>query len=264
MLPAFLIIFRESLEAVLIVGIIVAFLRRTKAQQSLLAVWRGVGIGIFLALVFGWWFAATDTLFGLSHPAFEGLVRLLAGALLIYMIVWMAKQGHVVSELEARVKARQKSFVGIESLVALSVLREGVETVIFLRAAVGETQDIFQGGVAGILGAMAVGYLFFLGAKQVPLRQFFRVTNVLLSLFAAGILSSGVGLLQSVGALPLARGPIWDTSGLLDPSSLVGQLAHSLFGYTPTPTGLMVLTWLGILILIALLFRYLERVHRVI
>jgi high-affinity iron transporter len=263
MLAAFLITLRESLEAVLIVGIIVAFLVRAGCRSSILTVVWGALAGLILSFVFGLWFASAESLLGISQDAFEGVIRFVAAGLLIYMIVWMAKQNHIAVELEQRVAACRRNSFSLALLVAVAILREGAETVIFLSASGASSQQNLEGGIEGIIGALAIGYLFFLGAKKIPLAPFFKFTNFLLAFFAAGVAMAGTAKFQAVGFLPAGE-PVWDSSALLDPTGFAGQFINALFGYTATPTALMLATWLGALALIALLFKYLDRVHRVI
>lgn len=274
MLPSLLITFRETLEAALVVGIVLGYLARVGQARHKKVVALGVAVGVAAsvlgALLFHW-LAAGFT--GRAEEIFEGVTMLLGAALLTTMILWMMRQSRVAAELEERVaeelsRARR---LGLFALVFVAVLREGIETVIFLGAAsFAAGGSSLAGAVAGILAAVLLGYAIFVGSLKVSLKQFFAVTNVLLILFAAGLVAHGLHELQEAGVVPVIVEHVWDINPslqsdgrypLLHEDGYVGSILKGLFGYNGDPSLLEVVSYLGYLLLVATLWARLGRQH---
>ena len=170
MIPSLVITFRETLEAALVVGIVLSFLSRTRQQQYRTAVYVGVFAGIVGSLLGAVLFTALAGGFtGRAEEIFEGVTMLVGALLLTTMILWMLKQRHIAKELESKVatEVAQANRIGLFSLVFLAVLREGVETVIFLGAAsAASTSNNVLGALAGISGAALLGYAMFVGSRE--------------------------------------------------------------------------------------------------
>lgn len=261
MLAALLITFREGLEAALIVGIVLSVLRRVGRSDRSASVWWGVGTATFVsalaALVLN---AVGVALEGRSEQVFEGLTMLLACGILTWMILWMQRQGRRTQtglEQSAQRAIASDNARMLFGLAFVAVLREGVETALFLtaaafRATAGET---LIGGALGLLAAVVVGWLVYVVGKQLNLRAFFRATGVLLILFAAGLLAHGVHELQEAALLPVVVEHIWDINPLLSEDSALGSLLKALFGYNGNPSLLEAIGYVTYLALATLAWR---------
>jgi len=244
MIPSFLIAFREILEAALVVGIVLSYLARTGQRRHGAVVWAGVAAGVAASLVGAFTFERLAGGFeGAAEQIFEGVTMLVGAALLTTMILWMMRQRHIAAELEQRVAAqmnRTRRF-GLFVLVFVAILREGIETVIFLSAAsVPSPDNNLIGAAAGILAAVLLGYLLFRGSARISLKTFFGVTNVLLILFAAGLVAQGIGELNEAGVIPAVVEHVWDINPAVRPDGsypllhdhgYVGGILRGLFGY---------------------------------
>ena len=163
--------------------------------------------------------------------------------------IWMSSHGAELArnarQLGSDVKDGNQALSAIAILVALTILREGAESVLFLHgmvssAAVGTT-DIILGGVLGLAGGAALGMAMFLGLMRIPLRWFFSATGGLLMLLAAGLASQMARYLIQADWIPALATPIWDTSSMLSTSSLAGSILHVLVGYEASPSGMQML-----------------------
>ena len=202
------VVLREGFEASLVVGIVLAFLDRTGRRDGFTAVWVGVGAALILSVTVGIaLFAAGAELEGRSELIFEGVVMLTAASLLTWMIFWMRNRARTLRlEIEGRTQAALDagSAVGLALVVFIGVAREGVETALFLFSSVEGSSPIVSLVASLIGGAVAVGlgYLFYRGSHRLNLRTFFTATSVLLLLFAAFLLASGLHELAEAGVLP--------------------------------------------------------------
>lgn len=247
MLAAFLITLRETLEAALIVGIILAYLKKTKNEGHGKFVWGGVVggliVSVVLALVFNFWFGGFE---GQAEELYEGIVMLLAAGLLSWMILWMLTQRR---DMKANIEGKVAGHIedehpwGLFTLALVGVAREGIETVIFLEATlVGSGFDsVFGGALVGIVVALLGSYALFKGLARVPLRKFFTFSSVLLILFAAGLFAHGIHELQEAGIVPVLMEHVWDMNGILDENGIVGSMMKALFGYNGNPNLLEVI-----------------------
>lgn len=277
MIPSFIITFRETLEAALIVGIILSYLLRTKQEKYNNIVYSGVGLGIIISIIGALLFTYIAGGFqGRTEEIFEGITMLIGAILLTTMILWMMKQKHIVQELEEKVNKQlakpHKS--GLFLLVFISVLREGIETIIFLSAAsfVSNNNNLI-GALAGIVAAILLGYAIFVGAKKIDLKKFFTITSILLILFAAGLIAHGVHELQEAKVIPTITEHIFDINPSVNPDGSypllhekggIGSIFKGLFGYNGNPSLLEVLSYFVYLIMVFFLWKNIEKVHRVI
>jgi len=268
MITSFLITFRETLEAALVVGIALGYLSRIGQTKYNRVVYAGVFSGIIASLVGAALFTRLAGGFtGRAEQIFEGITMLVGAFLLTTMIVWMMRQRHVAKELEDRVatEVAAANRFGLFSLVFVAVLREGIETVIFLGAAsVASAENNLIGALVGLLSAILLGYLIFTGARRVNLRLFFNVTSVLLILFAAGLVAQGIHELQEAHVVPTVVEHVWDINPpaspdgsfpLLHESGYVGSLLKSLFGYNGNPSLVEILGYLSYLAVVVLAWR---------
>lgn len=263
MITGFLITFRETLEAVLVVGIVSAYLVQIKQFQYRKFVWWGVFFGIIVSIVGAIIFIGLfGGLSGRTEEIFEGILMFVAAFLLTTMILWMGKQGkYVAQELQERVshEISEQHAIGILALVFFAVLREGVETVIFLGAVNRIEKVSILGPLLGIIAALLVGWLFFWGATKLRIRWFFRMTSIILIFFAAGLIAHGIHEFQEAGILPVIVEHLWDTNWLINEKGNVGSILKALFGYNGNPSLLEVVSWSVYLVLVFGIYKSIEK-----
>ena len=256
---AIFIIWRESAEALLVVGILYAWLaRRPDRAAGLRYLWGGVAVGVLLALTLA--LAVFGVIRALPESAldyFQVAMMLIACALIVQMVFWMRRHGRTFkSELETRMEkqATTANWWGLLVVVALAVGRETAETVVFLYGVGLEQLSMGDFALVVVLGLGSAALTFWVlqrGGRALSWRHFFRVSEILLLLLAGGLLVSGLDKLISMGILPSLGDQIWDTSAVLDDSSRVGALVASMTGYRAQPSVLplacLVLFWVAVL-----------------
>ena len=249
---------REGLEAAIVVTILVAFLVKSDRRDALRWVWLGVGaaigmtIAVFLAIQFG-----ENTISGLGAEAIAGVASVIAVAIVTTMVIWMKKASASMSgQLRGDMaRALEAGAVAVFSLSFLAVGREGVETALFMVGfADAKTLWPLTGLVVGVLIAVAIAFGMYRGALRINLAKFFRYTGAFLIVVAAGILSYGVGALQTVGWLPGLGDRAFDISSWFDWSSWYGQVVQGVFNVTPTPTWLQFFSWALYLVIVLIVF----------
>jgi high-affinity iron transporter len=266
MLSTALIVFREVLEAALVVSIVVAATKGVLNRGR----WVSVGlvggiIGAALIAMFADVIASWAS--GMGQEVFNASVMFIAVVMLGWHSIWMGKHGREiaqqVSAVGKAVAAGSRPLTGLAIVVGVAVLREGSEAVLFLYGiAVGEpgqTPQMILGGLLGVLGGVGLGAAMYAGLLQIPLKRLFSVTNALIILLAAGMASQGVGYLVSAGLLPSWGDTVWDTSWLLNETSIPGKMLHALIGYTARPAGIQIAAYIATLVLIVLLARTIGR-----
>lgn len=272
MVPSFLITFREALEAALVVGIVLGYLARTGQRHHNRVVYVGVAAGAAASALGALLFATLAGGFeGRAEELFEGITMLVGAGLLTTMILWMMRQRHIAAELEAKVATtlRGPSRAGLFALVFVAILREGIETVLFLSAAsIASPDNNLVGAAAGLIAALALGYAVFVGSVKISLRSFFTVTNALLILFAAGLVGMGVHELQEAGVLPVIVEHVWDINPpapaggpypALHDKGAIGGILRGLFGYSGAPSLLQVVAYGAYLVAVAVLWHRSDR-----
>ncbi len=252
MTSSFLIMLREGLEAGLIVAIVLAYLRQIDRRDAFPAVGAGaaaaalasLGVGTGLYFAIGGLHGRAEVL------AFAG-TSLVACAVLTWMLFWMRQQSRT---LGARIRQQVDRALAVGTVTALAsvvffgVLREGLETVLFLLAVALDRSalDLVLGAGVGLAGAAGLSYVFYQGGRRVDLRLFFQVTGSLIILVAAGLASRGVGWLQEASVINTFRWPLFDVSG----SPLLGhgvfaEFLNGLFGWNPHPSLEEAVVWLA-------------------
>ena len=255
---SFLITSRETLEAALVVGVVMAYLTKTNNNQYKKTVYYGIAFGVILSILAAVGFTLLSGGFeGRAEEIFEGFTMLFAAVLLTTMILWMMRQRNIAKTIENRVashiaKAEYNSTyaIGLFALIMVAVLREGVETVIFFGALNYSSGISFFGATLGIITAIGIGYLFFVGSRKINLRKFFTISSILLILISAGLVAHGIHELQEAALIPLAAGQVWDTNSILNENGVFGSFLKGLFGYNGNPSLLEVLfyfAYLGII-----------------
>lgn len=242
LIPGFVLSLREGLEAALIVGIVLGALKKMRKLDLAPALWAGVGAAVLLSIFSGIALYLLDaSLEGAAEEIFEGIAMMAAAGVLTWMIFWMNSQArNLKTELESNVRfaALKNGSGGLFFLAFTAVLREGIELALFLTAAsaAANGQVVLWGGMLGLLSAIVLGIGLFSSLVRLDLRRFFRVTSVLLILFAAGLVAHGVHEFNEVGWIPGIVEHVWDINYILPESSVVGQILTALFGYNGNPS----------------------------
>lgn len=260
MLANFIIGLREGLEAGLVVGILVAYARKVGRADVLPRLLLGVVAAILLSLGIG--AVLTWGPYGLSFQAQEiigGGLSIVAVGMVTWMILWMGRHARALrQELHGALdRALAGTGAGLVALAFLSVAREGIETALFVWAAVGASGDPV-GGVVGAAGglivAAALAWGISRGAVRIDLRRFFTWTGAFLVVVAAGVLSYGIGDLQEAGVLPGWGQAAFSLAGALPATTWYGAVLGGVFNYTPEPTWAQVIAWAGYVLVVGALF----------
>jgi len=243
-----LIIFRETLEAALVLGIIAAATRGVKGRGLWLAA--GVVAGLLGSGIIA---GLTETIGqladGSGQELFNAAVLGIAVLMLAWHNIWMSSHGAELArdakKVGTDVKDGTRAISALAILVALTVLREGAESVLFLHGLASSADvsasSIIAGGALGLGGGVVVGLIMFLGLMRIPVRWFFSVTSTLLLLLAAGLAAQMARFLIQADWLPSLAEPIWDMSHILPTQSAIGSVLHVLVGYEASPTGMQML-----------------------
>ena len=249
---------REGLEAAIVVSILVAFLVKSDRRDALKWVWLGAGAAIamtvvvFLTIQFG-----QNTISGLGAEAIAGVASVIAVAIVTTMVLWMKKAAASMSgQLRGEMaRALETGPVAVTALAFLAVGREGVETALFMVGyAEAQTAWPLIGLITGVVIAGVIAYGMYRGALSINLTKFFRYTGIFLIIVAAGILSYGIGALQTVGWLPGLSDRAFDISSWFNWSAWYGEVIQGIFNVTPTPTVLQLVGYLGYLAVVLALF----------
>ena len=249
MLGIALLVFREVLEAALIVTVVAAATRGVPKRS--LFIGGGIALGVLGAIIVAVSMGFIEgSLGGVGQEVFQAVVLLTAVVMIGWHVTWMSSHGkEMVLQMQRvtdSVKAGSSSIAILLAVVALAVLREGSEIVLFLfgMAAGGAGKLGFFAGVPlGLAGGVAVGFALYFGLLRIPMRYFFSATNWMLVVLASGLASSAAGFLIQANLLPVWGNQLWDTSWLLTNGSIVGQAVHVLTGYEARPAGMQLVFW---------------------
>ena len=259
MLAAFLITARESLEASLLVGMLLAYLTQTGYQAQHRQVWLGtlgaVVLSAFLTVAIVFTIGHLD---GFAQEFFEGTLMLLAAGILTYVLLWMRQRGRDVNRtLRSDITAATTGGAAgaITLLSFLAVFREGLETALYLAtiAVRGPATGVWAGAIMGVAMAVGVGNAVYRGSQVFKPRLFFQVSSAVLLVFGAGLVAQATVTFQALGVFP-GTIALWDTSALLPDSSTLGGILHTLVGYAATPSLLQVILWASYVALVLALF----------
>lgn len=263
MLATALIVFREVLEAALVVGIVLAASQGVPRRGFWVAA--GIGGGVCGAvLVAGFAEQLASAVAGIGQELFDAAVLFTAVAMLGWHNVWMSRHGRELAaeatSVGKEVSDGRRPLYALAVVVGLAVLREGSELVLFvygIAAAQGGlgVLALAGGGLIGLAAGVAAGAALYLGLLRIPMRHLFTVTSWLILLLAAGMASQGAAFLAQADLLPSLGGALWDTSFILTEHSLVGQALHALVGYVARPTGMQLVFYVGTLVVIGGLMR---------
>ncbi len=247
---AFFVVWRESLEAFLIAGILYAWLQANDdTGKGKRALFLGLAAGVGLALLLGWaLLTVQDELTGEALEIFQTATLFVAAGLITQMVLWMKKHGR---QMKARLHAdlaaasERSGFLGVAVVAALAVAREGAETVIFLYglAQGGDLRALAFGAIAGLAGAGLTAWLAARSLARLNVGLLLRLSSFLLLILASALLVTGVDRLIGAGWLPPLLDPVWDTSLLIDDATRGGRLLADFSGYRARPALTTLLAW---------------------
>ena len=257
MFASALIVFRETLEAALFVGIIAAATKELSGRTR----WLGAGVAtgvlgaLALAALAGHISAWAD---GIGQDLVNVGILSVALVMLVWHCVWVSTHGREMAadarRLGSSVRQGQRAPWALFVAVALAVLREGAETVLFVAGSVtgsaGPTSGLLLGGALGLAGGVVVGVFTYAGLSRIPTQRLFAATNVLIALLAAAIASQLAKALTQSGLVERWNTPLWDSSALLSGDSALGAVLHALLGYDARPSGVQLMFYVAVLALI--------------
>jgi high-affinity iron transporter len=268
MLATLIIVFREAIEAGLIIGIVLAATRGVahRGRAICYGVLGGVsGAGIVAT------FAGTiaNMMEGAGQELFNASVMAIAVLMLTWHNVWMAREGrHIAMQMRSLgedVVKGQRSLTALAIVVGIAILREGSEIVLFLYGIALSGGDsawsMFGGGVIGLACGAGISAMIYLGLLRIPTHRLFAVTSGLIALLAAGMASQATTFLQQAGWLDALSNTLWDTSGILSNGSIIGKAMHTLVGYTDRPTEMQLIVYAVTLVLIFTLMKLFGHPH---
>lgn len=262
MIAALIIVFREMVEAGLVVGIVLAVTRNVPRRRAWIAagVFGGIAGSCIVAAFTGALAAAFE---GSGQELFNAAILAVAVAVLAWHNVWMARHGReMASQLKtagAEVSAGTKTVAALAVVVGIAVMREGSEVVLFLYGIAisdgGPISSLIIGSLLGLaIGALLSGLTYF-GLVKIPARYLFAVTSTLIAFLAAGLAAQCVSFLEKAGVVDALGATAWDTSAVLAEGSIVGRVLHTLIGYSDAPSYLQVASYVATLVVIFVLMR---------
>jgi high-affinity iron transporter len=268
MLATAVIVFREVIEAALIVAIVLGASRGIEGRGR----WVSAGIARGIAgagLVALFADVISDAFSGNGQALLNAGILLAAVCMLAWHNIWMSSHGRTlageVREVGEAVQSGRRPLTALLIITLVAVMREGSEVVLFLWAiaAGGEGRlGMLTGGLIGLAAGALVGVLLYRGLLKIPMRHFFSVTGWLVLLIASGLAAQAASFLNQAGFLPALGNSLWDTSGILSEGSIVGKMLHVLVGYTARPSGIQILFYLVTLTVIFTLMRWVGRHHQ--
>lgn len=247
---AFLITFREGLEAALIIGILFAAMRALGAQQKNIVIWAGVFLGLVLSLLFAWAFNILAGGFeGTSEKLYEGVLMLAAAGIITHLIFWMRREGkNIHKKLNAKVKDHldKGSLWMIGALATIAVAREGIETVIFFQALFVQSDETLSvlSALLGVGTAILLACVIFFSTRKVPVAKLFQILSYVLILIAGGLVAHGIVELQGADVLPTFIKPLYDLSAIFPEGTGLGAVLKAGFGYDANPSLLAVIGYI--------------------
>lgn len=251
-----LLVFREVLEAALIVTVVAAATRGVARRSWFIG--GGIGLGVLGAMVVAVFAGAiSQSLSGIGQELFNAGVLLAAVLMIGWHVVWMSSHGREMAQqmkaVGGAVQAGKSSVTMLLAVVALAVLREGSEIVLFLTGMMaGGAGGLVPGLAMGLVAGTAVGLALYFGLLRIPVRHFFTATNWMLVLLAAGLASTSARYLVQADLLPEWGNQIWDSSWLLSDGSLPGSILHILVGYEARPSGIQLVFYAAVVIALVL------------
>jgi high-affinity iron transporter len=261
MFGALIIVFREVIEAGLIVGIVLAATRGVVGRGKWISLGLLAGI-LGASIVAGFAGAISDAVAGTGQELLNALVLGAAVAMLMWHNAWMARHGREMAaemiKVGEEVTQGKRPLAALALVVGLAVLREGSEVVLFLYGIIAGGATAWQlllGGLLGLAAGVAFSGITYLGLVAIPARYIFTVTTLLITLLAAGMAAQAVQFLDAAGILTVLTGSLWDTSAWLPQSGILGTALHALMGYNERPSAMQVIVYVSVLAAMLLLMR---------
>lgn len=264
MLAAAIIVFREIIEAGLIVGIVLAVTRNVRGSGFWIS--GGIAFGIVgSGLVAAFTSVIASTFAGAGQDLFNATILALAVVMLAWHNVWMARHGReMAAELRATgeaVSSGAKSLVALALVVGGAVLREGAEVVLFLYGIVVSDDSswsmLLLGGLLGLVAGGLFSSLTYFGLLRIPAGRLFAVTSAMIAFLAAGMAAQSLAFLEQAGKVTVLGDTIWDTSAILSDKSILGRILHTLIGYSDQPSAMQLIVYIATLGVIFALMRLL-------
>lgn len=253
-LASFLITMRETIEAALIIGILLAYVKKVGHKELRRDIWIGTGLAVLISIGSALLFYFVLGSFEQYEEIIEGIAMILAALILTWVIIWMMRtgkdiKGRLEDKIEMTIKTEQK--FGLVFLAFISVVREGIETVLFMTGVIATESDIFTiiwSSLAGIAVSIIIAVIIFWSGQNIGLKYFFTITSIFLIIFAGGMLAHGLHELQEVGWFGsesfFLQQTVWDTSHILnDKTSEIGKFLRALVGYQDKPTWLELISY---------------------
>jgi len=262
MLATLIIVFREVIEAGLVIGIVLAATRGVSRR----GLWVGYGIGggvIGASIVAAFAKSIAAMMEGAGQELFNASVMAIAVLMLTWHNVWMAREGrHIAMQMKSLgedVTRGRRTLAALAVVVGIAVLREGSEIVLFLYGIAlsggSSVMSMLIGGALGLLLGAGVSATMYFGLVRIPTHRLFAVTSWLIALLAAGMASQAIVFLQQAGIVTVLSHTVWDTSGILSNGSIAGKALHTLIGYTDRPTAIQLLVYAATLAVIFTLMK---------
>src|SRR5262245_23959649 len=254
MLATAIIVFRETLEAALVVSIIVAATYGVRGRG--LWVGSGLAVGVLGACVVAAFAGAiTAAAEGIGQELLNASILILAVIMLGWHTIWMSQHGREIAremgDVGKAVSEGSRPLYALAIAAGVAVVSEGSETVLFIYGVASSGDEsaasMILGGLLGGAAGAAVGLLLYRGLLSIPLRYLFSVTNVMILLLTAGLAAQAAGFLVQVDVVPALGGPVWDTTWLLSEKSVLGKILHTLVGYESRPAGVQLLCYVVVL-----------------
>jgi high-affinity iron transporter len=246
MIGTFIISWRESIEAALLVGILMVYLKKIGQQKQFVYIYLGGFAGIVSSILFGYLSNQVSFLFeGIGEDIFGAIILLLAVIMLTYMVIWMSDQAkHIKGHYHQKIDAafEQKQLWILSFLAFTGVFREGIETVLFLWGILIQNQGAtsfslaLASGLAGLILAILMAWFFFKGFGYLDLRKFFNITGLILLFMSAGMLVAAIGKLESAGLISPIISHVWNSTRLIDEQTLFGHILSGFLGYRAKPS----------------------------
>lgn len=261
-----IIVFREVLEAAIIIGIVAAATRDVPGRNR----WISAGLLLGLlgsALVAGSAGYISDLADGVGQELFNAIILGTAVFMLAWHNIWMASHGKELAANARKVGNAIRDGISegsvLLAVIGIAVLREGSETVLFLYGIATSEQigasTLLLGGLVGIIAGVIVGYLLYKGLLRIPMHWFFTATSMLVLLLAAGMASQAARYLIQADMVPALITPLWNTSAVLPEKSILGMLLHSLIGYDASPAGMQLVFYVATLLIIGAGMKFIKQ-----
>ncbi len=269
MFVSMILVFREAMEAGLIIGIILAASTGVAGRGRWIA--GGIALGLAgAALIAAFASALSEAFEGAGQEAFTAAILIFAVVMLGWHIVWMSHHARTMvtefRQIGRAVQLGHRTLAALASVIAVAVMREGAEVVLFLYGTIVGSHTgftaILLGGLLGVAAAGALSWLLYRGLVRIPMQRLFSVTNALIALLAAGMAGQAAAVLHAADLLPALGEQLWDTSAFLADDSIIGRGMRALIGYSARPSGIQLLAWAATLFTLAGLSRLIGRQPR--